>query len=170
MRRDPETLREEDRKDEKRVLGVNRAVEDIKTRKLTEIEQRCKPILAKIEALTQEKGELLRAPQAKSEIIQWAKDRLREEKKNHLQMFLKEHLQACLTRKAIPFDPITLRTWTLPEGKCYQLVFFCITPEDINEAAAGLEDVGIPEEEREAKIKKIDATISRLEKQISNGS
>ena len=156
------------KKDQDLLKQAARDSEEIVTRKLDEIQKRYKEIEAQIIQLKDQKSELLSGEITKEEVLESAKNVLRDEKEYFIESFLRAHLKECQEHNWPPFGRSGLKVSLLGPEKCWKLFFFSVTEDDLEKAAAGLPDVGMSMKKRMAKVSDIDKEISRLSKLIKD--
>lgn len=155
-----------DEEDTRKLVEFGRIADEIKQIQLDKIQKRYDDIKAKIKQLQDEKHELLRAPLTKKDLLEIVKAELHKQRKDYaIKEVLKPYLEGCQTRYGQPFSQLSLKLAFDPD-KCWKLAYFCFSDEDIEEAVALLDDIGIARADQEAKVKEIDKEISRLEKLI----
>ena len=155
-------------KDQDLLKEATRDSEEIVTRKLDEIQKRYKEIEAQIKQLKDQKSELLSGEITREEVLENAKNVLRDERKFFIESFLGAHLKECQEHNWIPFGQSNLKVHLLGPDKCWKLFFFSVNEDDLEKAAAGLPDTGMSIKERMAKVSDIDKEISRLSKLIKD--
>jgi chaperonin cofactor prefoldin len=138
--------------------------EEIIERKFDKIRKQYEGIEERIRKLQDQRNELFCGAITKEEILANAKDKLREGRKFFIKSLLGNHLKACQERNMPPFGGTTMRVHVCPPDKAWQLFYFAVYENDLEEAIASLPDIGMPIAEREKKIKEIDKEISELQK------
>jgi len=148
---------------------MDKGIKALKAARAAEIESLGNEKLAKIKALQAEKNELLRSPITKKELLAVAKKNLREYKENFRRSPLADHLRQCQTARKIPLgEDIYRHILSEKFGNRYALL--AISEQDIEAAVNQLEDIGVPEAERKAKIEKINKEIAELSSEIEKES
>jgi hypothetical protein len=156
------------KKDQGLLKEATRNREEIIARKVDKIQKQYEEIEAKIIHLKDQKSKLLSGEITKEEILENAKNILRDERKFFIESLLGAHLKHCQEHNYLPFGRANLHIHMLDPDNCWKLFFFAIDERDIEEAAAGLPDTGMSMKERMTKIEEIDKEISRLSKIIKN--
>lgn len=138
--------------------------DEIITRKLDDVNRRHGKIRARVQALQDERSELLRGEITNKEVLENAKKQLQERRSQFMQDVLIEHLKVCKYQNAKPFEGSIVG-----EGKLLrEIVYLALTDKDIENAVSTLPDTGISKQERLAKTKKLEAEISRLVKNMTS--
>ena len=149
--------------DQKKLESVMVMTEDIARGKTATIHEKSQALKERIQKLIDKKTELLTAPLTKSETLELAKDALREGRKEiFLDGILMPHLRLCQERKDSFLDRNASSVRLLRPEHAWKLLYWVITEKDLLEASKNLPDDGLPEAEREAQIKKVDAEIVAL--------
>lgn len=149
------------RDENKRVLSeIDNAHNEIITRKLDEVEQRHARIMAKIKSLQDEKGELLSGEVTNQELIENAKNGLRERRDEFINSIVSKHLESCKLHNAKPFDSKI----NIPDWRIWEIVFMGLTGKDIEKAVNLLPDTGTTAKERLSGVAAIDEEILSLTK------
>jgi hypothetical protein len=160
MRRSRDEIRQLERDEAKTTGRSLLKVEDAKRRVAGEVEKRFQQRMAKIKALQDKKHDILRHPPLKETLLKYAKERLSAAKTTVIDRFLTRHLENCQKNSAgVPFDESTLKR-TFEQYPHYSVL--CFTEADIVRAISHLEEIGIPEEEREKMVKEIDQETASL--------
>ena len=156
------------KKDQAVLKEATRNREEIVARKADEIQKQYEKIEEQIIQLKDQKEELFSGEITKEEILENAKNVLRDERKFFIESFLGAHLKNCQERNFMPFKRSDLKVRLLDPNHCWKLFFFAVDEKDLEEAVAGLPDIGMSMAERNAKIEEIDKEISRLSKLIKD--
>jgi hypothetical protein len=151
----------------KTMQNVGRTADTIKAIRLDELEKRYEATKRRIEELNDRRHDLILAAVPKSELLEMAKQALRDMKKQEFtDSVLMPLLQQCQEKGIPPFDPTWARVKFDPD-QCWRLLYLCITEEEIEAAVAQLpDDVGIPKPERDRRLKEIDTEIAALVEQV----
>ena len=155
-------------KDREILKAANRDRDEIIARKLDEIQTQYEKIEKQMQELKDQKSELLSGPITRGEILENAKAVLKMERKDLINSFLGKHLRECQLANAMPFNSARMGVHLIPPERAWKLFFFAVDEKDLEEAAAGLPDIGMSIKEREAKISEIDKEISRLSNLIKD--
>lgn len=130
--------------------------EEIQGRALDAVKKRLDAIEEKIRQLQEEKSALLDGASTKKEVFEEAKTRLRANRKQIIEHFLKPHLESCKQSNVAPFAGRSI----LPDFRAADVIWLALNDKDIEEAINMLPETGIADEERKAKINEIDKKIS----------
>jgi hypothetical protein len=140
---------------------MNKGIRALKAAKTAEIENLGNENLARIKALQAEKHKFFLSPITKEELLTEAKKNLREFKENFRRGPFADHLRQCQIEKKIPFG-MNLYEHVFNPQNGFRYSLLAISEKDIEEAVKQLEDIGVPEAERLAKIEKINKEIDEL--------
>lgn len=116
-------------------------------------------IRGQIESLTRQRSFLLEGPMPRNEILELARDIVQINKQEALAHLLIEPLAKAKMTNTFPFENLPRN---FPEEKIWMLFFLAISDEDIEKSVLQLPDVGLSQEERQAKAKEIASEIERL--------
>ncbi len=154
-------------KDFEKLDKLTRTMDDIARSRVSEIEGRANKIKAKIQGLIDKKSEIFGQPYSKAELLRQAKQALKEGKKQFLlETLLIPYLKKCQVGKGNIFANHDMRVYLADPDRLWRYVFAIITEKDLEEAVGTLDEVGIPEAEREERIKKVDVEIEALQTQV----
>jgi hypothetical protein len=132
--------------------------EEIQSRVLESVRQRLDEIEEKIKQLQEEKNDLLEGASTRWDVLEEAKTRLRANRKQVIECFLKPHLASCKQSNVAPFGGKSI----LPDWRAADVVWLSLNEQDVEEAINMLPETGIADEERKAKVEGIDIKISKL--------
>jgi len=141
--------------------------ETIRAQALDKIEKEHRDLVEKIQALMDEKGDILRAPMSKAELLEYAKEELKKCRDTVLSL-LRTHLEACGKGQDIPFNELAMK-YMFSENKAFRLPWLILTDKDIKGLVDGLPEIGITVAERDVKIAAIDEQIAELTAKLNNG-
>jgi len=79
--------------------------------------------------------------------------------------FLEKHLKNCQEGHDTPFNATAMR-FQFSEDKAWRIVHLFISEELIDKMVSGLEEIGMPKAERDARILAIDQELEELRKSI----
>lgn len=166
MRRSRDELRTMEQEEAQRTGKSAEQMEEAKRRAMARMEDRHNKIMAAIKKLQDERHDIAYTPPMKEALAKTMKDALKATRKSVIELYFKKHVEACQKNSnAKPFDNTSMR-FMFGEGNAWRLVPFCISNKDIDCAISGLDEIGIPEEERENKLEEIDKEIDRLFKTL----
>jgi hypothetical protein len=162
----PEDVQKIWEEDQKKLRAVDTAANDL-TKSITDrAQKKCQTLKDKIRELIEKKREVLNQPHTKAELLEMAKDALREHKKEFFDEMLASHLRDCQNPEwGHILAPLHLRMFFRP-GDEWKLIYWIITEEDIEKAMKTLPDIGLSTVEKNAEIKKLDTEIAAIEDQI----
>jgi len=162
-REDRQKNRENNAKVLKESLTDKDSIIAIETDRIT---KRYEKIEAEIRNLQDEKSLLMEGAITKEEVLKNAKIKLRAERERLVKELLGKHLKSCQERNLQPFVPVEVRTHMISEYDPWKLFYFAISESDLEEAVAGLDDIGMASTKRKAKIAEIDNQIASLSEAI----
>ena len=144
-------------KNRQNLKEMDSSMRTIETKALDAIQKKHDEIKQKIEALQEEKAELLTGETTKNEIIKNALSQLKVRRNEMIEHYLKPALESCKASNLAPFTG-----HLLSDEKARDIIYLVLTEKDIKEAVSGLPDTGLTEEERKTKVKQIDQEINGL--------
>ncbi len=152
--------------DQRKLETVKNITDTAIARKRDEIDIKAQRIKDRIQELVDRKGEVFDQPYSKSYTLELLKRGLKEKRKEWFCGALAQHARDCQVHAAGPLDEANVRLGLGDERKIWKMVYAIISEEDLEEAVATLPDIGMSVAEKEAEIKKIDAEIETLKRQI----
>jgi phage-related minor tail protein len=161
----PEEIEKEMNKDRNRGKGIGVMADALMSKTKETIQKKVEQFKKKINELIDKKYDLLQSPFSKAEILEMAKEALREGKKQLFDEFLVKHMRDCQNRQDLIFLDRSLGNY-FDQHRAWKLIHLIITEKDLEKAAEMLPDIGISESERNAQIKALDTEIAALEAQI----
>lgn len=132
--------------------------------KVDELEKKHSEMKEKIIALQDEKESLLRNAMSKEELLEYAKDCLKQ-RKAEANSILAEHLSACHKGHSVPFSEYQTKK-LFAEAKAVRLLWLFLAEKDITKIISEFEELGIPRAEKDARILAIDTQINDLLQEI----
>ena len=157
-------IREEDQKKLDKIKSV---AHEIVGARVGAIQRKGEELENKLQDLIDKKGELFRSPISKAEVLEMAKEALREGKKKwFFDGILVPHLKNVQIQRATILSPEDFRVYSFSIESAWKLGYCVITEDDLVRAVGTLPDIGLASAERDAQIKKIDMEIAALEGQI----
>jgi hypothetical protein len=151
--------------DQETLKTFMRKADTLKGQELDKLAKEYDEIRAKVQSLMDEKGDVLRSPMSKAELLEYAKGRLNTVQRDAIS-FLKGHLNACLLGHSMPFYELAMKDM-FGEEKAYRLLWLFLQEKDIEPIVDSLEEVGLSAAERTVKIKQIDSEIAALTSKLN---
>jgi len=160
-------LNEVSLRDRKTLEDFDKRIESLKASRLEGIDSFCNQIKAKIKALQDEKHELLRSPRTKEELLSTAKEELRRNREEISLVTLRKHLEECQRKGGgVPLWPSVMSTGLFNERNTWKLCYLVITDELLEKLVSELPDIGLSEEQRAAKVARLDEEIASLTREL----
>ena len=122
---------------------------------------------AKILTLQDEKGDLLRGPMSKQELLASVLESYRKGRSDII-AYLKNHLSAAHKGHVFPFDTYTLRKEFDQKEGAHRLLFLILQESDINNVINEMDEIGMPALEKTKRIAAIDKEIYKLMNELKN--
>jgi hypothetical protein len=164
---DQDKINEIRKEDIKKLKKVQDKADEIVAKTVDAIQRKCQALRGKIQELIDKKGDILRSPYSKAEVLTLAKEALR---KNRKELFfdgvLIPHLRDAQNQNDIALFPESVRRGICSERNFWKLAYLLITERDLEESVKALPDIGLSESEKDAQVKALDAEITALEGQI----
>lgn len=160
MPRDDREIEAIRKKDFNLLNDLRRKAETIQGRRIDEVEKRFTDVRQAIEKLVEEKGDILRGPMPKGELVTAAKQAWAKGRQSMVEE-VEKHLAICQANSGTPFSYDVVR-WIFNAENAWKLFYLIISEKDIESAAASLPDIGLSEKQKEKRITEIDAEIGRL--------
>jgi len=162
----PEDVQKIWEEDQKKLKAIDVAANDITKLTMDKVQKRCQTLKEKIRELIEKKREVLNQPHTKAELLEMAKDALREYKKEFFDEMLASHLRACQNPEGGHIlAPLHIKMFFNRDDE-WKLVYWIVTEGDLEKAMKTLPDIGLSEKDRGLEIKKLDEEIAALEGQI----
>jgi hypothetical protein len=122
-------------------------------------------LIRKMRDLQKEKDRIKAAPYIREDLLEAAKNNLKEQQGKFKEELLKKHLSDCQAKHNVPFSGPSMSMLFRTE-EYWQLAYFIIDEKDIEKAIKQLPGIGISTKDREKRIKEIDLEISKLRVEI----
>jgi hypothetical protein len=162
----PEDVQKTWEKDQEKLRAVDTAANDITKLTMDRVQKRSQTLKDKIRELIEKKREVLNQPHTKVELLEMAKDALREYKKEFFDEMLASHLRACQNPEGGHIlAPLHIQRLFSRDDE-WKLFYWIVTEGDLEKAMKTLPDIGLSTVEKNAEIKKLDTEIAALGEQI----
>lgn len=144
------------------LVEFQKTTDEALQRHIAKFDGRYAVLKEQLRSLQSERTALCRHPVSKEEFLEKAKEQLQSGKDSLIERLVREMLAGCQQRNALPFNITGMRLTMFPQEKAWELFFLACTEEHLEKAVAQLPDIGISTKDREAKLKELDAEISRI--------
>lgn len=165
---DRETRKNERDKNQGILKDSIRTRDEIIERKTDKIRKQYEQIEAEIKALQEKKQRFFEMPITKEELLKNAKDQLKQHREFFIERLISDHLKMCQDRNSLPFTNINMKVRLMDADNAWKLFYFAVSEKDIERAVDLLPEIGMPAEEREAAIAKINKKIEGLQTRLKD--
>jgi len=153
--------------DRQTLEAFDKRIESLKASRLEGIDSFCNQIKEKIKSLQDEKHEVLREPRTKKELLSVAKEELRRNREEISLVALRKHLEECQRKGGgVPLWPSVMSVGLFNERNIWKLCYLVITEEILEKLVGELPDIGLSEEQRAAKVARLDEEIASLNREL----
>lgn len=144
------------------LLEVQRRVNELKAKKVQELQDRLDASLAEVKALQEERLTLVKMPVQKKEFLKTAKKRLREMRSEALEGILMDHLAQSQEQNTVPLQSSSIKLTVMADKNLWRLFFISLTDKDLEILVDKLPNIGISAKDRESRLAEIDKRILKL--------